>query len=48
MDVVMYMVDALQYFEEKTMIEIKQLPMEIAMAGAQGYNPDKEGYKSVP
>jgi Flp pilus assembly protein TadD len=45
MDVVMFMVEALQYFEKKPGDEIKTIAMEIAMQGAQGYNPDKEGYK---
>lgn len=45
MDVVMFMVEVLAFFEEKPGDEIKKIAMEIAMQGAQGYNPVKEGYK---
>lgn len=45
MAVVMYMVDALQFFEEKSKEEIKKIAFEIAMQGTQGYRPDEEGYR---
>jgi tetratricopeptide (TPR) repeat protein len=45
MAVVMFMVNALQFFEKKPKEETKKIAMEIATQGAQGYRPDKEGYK---
>jgi hypothetical protein len=45
MDVVMFMVEALQDFEKKSEDEIKKIAMEIALLGTQGYNPEKKGYK---
>lgn len=50
MAVVMYMVDALKYFEDKPKSEIKNIAMEIAMQGIHGYRPDKESYRvrSIP
>lgn len=50
MAVVMFMVDALNYFENKTNQEIKEIAFEIAMLGTQGYKPDKEDYrlKKIP
>ena len=45
MAVVMYMVDAMQYFESKPKEEIKKIAFEIAMLGTQGFSPDKSDYK---
>jgi tetratricopeptide (TPR) repeat protein len=50
MAVTMFMVDALRYFRDMPVAEIKKIAFEIAMQGVQGYNPDNKGYKlnSVP
>lgn len=50
MAVVMFMVDALQYFETKPKDEIKKIAFEIATLGTQGYRPDKKDYRisSIP
>lgn len=45
MAVVMFMIDALQYFDQKSKEEIKKIAFEIAMQGTQGYKPDGEKYK---
>lgn len=45
MTVVMFMVDALQYFDGMSNEEIKKIAFEIAMQGTQGYRPDKEDYR---
>ena len=45
MAVVMFMVDALQYFDGKSNEEIKKIAYEIAMQGTQGYRPDKDNYR---
>ncbi len=45
MAVVMFMVDALQFFENKSKEEIKIIAFEIAMQGTQGYRPDKDDYR---
>jgi tetratricopeptide (TPR) repeat protein len=45
MAVVMFMVDALQYFSKQSKEEIKKTAMEIAMLGLHGFRPDKDGYK---
>ncbi len=45
MAVVMYMVDALEFFRGKPKEEIKNIAFEIAMQGTQGYNPDKDNYR---
>lgn len=45
MAVVMFMVDALQYFQGMPNEEIKKIAIEIAMQGIHGYNPDKDGYR---
>ena len=45
MAVVMFMVDALQYFEGMAKEKIKQIAFEIAMQGTQGYRPDKNDYR---
>ena len=45
MAVVMFMVDALQYFENLSKEEIKKIAFEIAMQGTQGYNPENKDYR---
>ena len=45
MAVVMFMVDAFEYFENKPLEEIKKIAFEIAMQGTQGYNPEKKDYR---
>ena len=45
MAVTMFMVDALQFFEDKTKEEIKKIAFEIATQGTQGYRPDKDDYR---
>ncbi|WP_462254984.1 tetratricopeptide repeat protein [Ferruginibacter sp.] len=45
MAVVMFMVDAFQFFEKKSKEEIKEIAFEIAMQGTQGYSPDKKDYR---
>ena len=45
MAVVMYMVDALQYFESVPNEQIKLIAHEIAIQGTQGYSPDKKDYR---
>lgn len=45
MAVVMFMVDALQFFEDMPNDEIKKIAFEIAMQGTQGYRPENESYK---
>ncbi len=45
MAVVMFMVDAFEYFENEPLEEIKKIAFEIAMQGTQGYNPDKKDYR---
>lgn len=45
MAVVMFMVEALQYFEGLHKDEIKKIAYEIAMRGTQGYSPDKKDYR---
>jgi hypothetical protein len=41
-DVVIYMVEALKYFENMTVEQIKNIAVAIAMQGAQGYDPLKQ------
>ncbi len=50
MAIVMFMVDALQYFKEIPSEQIKKIALEIAMQGTQGYRPDKKDYRisSIP
>lgn len=50
MAIVMFMIDALQYFENISIDKIKLSAFEIASVGTQGIFPDKKGYKlsSVP
>lgn len=45
MAVVMYMVDALGYFEKLSEETVKKIAFEIAMLGTQGFSPEKNGYK---
>ena len=45
MAVVMFMVDALQFFDGTPKEEIKKIAFEIAMQGTQGYRPDKDNYR---
>lgn len=45
MAVVMFMVDALQFFDGMPKEEIKKMAFEIAMQGTQGYRPDKDDYR---
>jgi len=45
MAVVMFMVDALKFFETMPQEEIKKIAIEIAMQGTQGYRPDEDGYR---
>lgn len=44
MAVVMFMVDALQYFNNMHQSKIKDIAFQIAMLGTQGINPDNKGY----
>jgi tetratricopeptide (TPR) repeat protein len=50
MAVVMFMVDALQYFKNMNKEVIKKIAFEIAMQGAHGYRPNEDNYKlnSIP
>ena len=50
MAVVLFMVDALQYFETIPKEEIKKIAFEIAMKGREGYRPEKKDYAipSIP
>lgn len=43
--VLMFMVDALQYFKDKPKQKIKETAFEIALLGTQGIEPAKQGYK---
>ncbi|MDP3945221.1 MAG: tetratricopeptide repeat protein [Lutibacter sp.] len=45
MAVVMFMVDALQFFEGMPIDEVRKIAYEIAFQGTQGYNPDKKDYR---
>jgi hypothetical protein len=45
MAVVIFMVDALQFFDGMPKEEIKKIAFEIAMQGTQGYRPDKDDYR---
>ena len=44
MAVVMFMVDALQFFDGMPKEEVKKIAFEIAMHGTQGFRPDKDNY----
>lgn len=50
MAVVMFMVEALQFFKTMEKEQIKKIAFEIAMQGTQGYNPNIKNYKlnSIP
>jgi hypothetical protein len=45
MAVVMFMVDAMQFFEGMPIEKIKEIAFDIAMQGTQGYSPDKIDYR---
>lgn len=45
MAVVMFMVEALEFFNGMPKEEIKKIAFEIAMQGTQGYSPDKQNYR---
>lgn len=45
MAVAMYMVGALDYFEDMSQEEIKKIAMEIATIGMSGIDPNKDSYK---
>ncbi len=45
MAVVMFMVDALNFFSDLPKEKIKEIALEIAMQGTQGYAPEKKNYK---
>jgi Tfp pilus assembly protein PilF len=45
MAVVMYMVEALNYFKAMPKEDIKKIAFEIAMLGRQGFDPKKDGYR---
>jgi Flp pilus assembly protein TadD len=45
MAVVMFMVDALEYFKDMPLQKIKGIAQEIAMLGTQGFRPDQQGYR---
>ncbi len=45
MAVVMFMVDALQYFEGMPKSEIEKIAFEIATLGTQGFRPDGDNYR---
>lgn len=48
-DVVVFMVEALTYFQNMTVEQIKAIAIEIAMKGAQGYDPHKQySIDSIP
>jgi Tfp pilus assembly protein PilF len=44
MAIVMFMVDALNYFKDKAAEDIKQTALEIAMLGTMGIDPNKKEY----
>jgi Flp pilus assembly protein TadD len=50
MAIVMFMVDALNYFKNKAAEDIKQTALEIAMLGTMGIDPNKKEYiiSSIP
>ncbi|AXE18587.1 hypothetical protein DR864_12880 [Runella rosea] len=45
MAVVMYMVSALEKYQNASISELQKVAVEIAMLGTQGISPDKKGYK---
>jgi Tfp pilus assembly protein PilF len=50
MAVVLYMIEAIQYFKDIPKEQIKKIAYDIAMLGTQGFFPDKQGYvvASIP
>jgi len=44
MAVVMFMVDALQYFSKLSTSQIKEIALQIALIGTQGISPEKSNY----
>jgi tetratricopeptide (TPR) repeat protein len=50
MAIVMFMVDALNYFKNKNAEDIKQIALEVAMLGTMGIDPNKKEYiiSSIP
>ena len=44
MAVVMFMVDALQYFSKLSISQIKEIALQIALIGTQGISPEKSNY----
>lgn len=50
MAVVMFMIDAMQYFNNMQKEDVKKIAFEIAMQGTQGYSPEVKNYKlgSIP
>jgi hypothetical protein len=44
MAIVLFMVDALNYFKNKAVEDIKQTALEIAMLGTMGIDPNKKEY----
>jgi len=45
MAVVMFMVDAMQYFNKLPKSQVKEIAFQIALIGTQGIKPDVKGYK---
>ena len=45
MAVVMFMIDGLEFFKNKTKEEIKKIAIDIAMQGVHGYHPEKSNYR---
>jgi hypothetical protein len=45
MAVAMFMVDALEYFNSISKNEVKEIALEIAMQGTQGFSPEKNNYR---
>ena len=45
MDVVLFMADALKYFKDQPIDQIKSIALEIATQGAQGFSPEKKNYR---
>jgi tetratricopeptide (TPR) repeat protein len=44
-DIIVYMIEALNYFEGLSIEKIKTIAFEIAMQGTNGYHPEGSGYK---
>lgn len=45
MAVVMFMVDALQFFEKMDLNDVRKMAYDIALQGAYGYSPEKSDYR---